>query len=164
MRCSTWKAAHHAAQEEEAFASVEVLSRGHLSFEYELREKQLGFGNAMRCANTAELAERIRNLQPKHLALLKLTAGSPLSPSLRNERVHLLNKGQHPKLPPLPIPDGARKRRRRRVALTPIRVARVVVALTKGLLQVRSALQRIPVHGNANKSTTGQYQPVLDNQ
>ena len=52
LKRSTWKAAYHAAEDEEALASVEVLSRDYLSFENELREKRLRFDNAMRCINT----------------------------------------------------------------------------------------------------------------
>jgi len=54
LKRSAWKAAYHAAQDEEAFASVEVLCRDYLSFQNELREKRLRFDNVMRCINTVQ--------------------------------------------------------------------------------------------------------------
>ena len=54
LKRSAWKAAYHAAQDEEAFASVEVLNRDYLSFQNELREKRLRFDNFMRCINTVQ--------------------------------------------------------------------------------------------------------------
>ena len=66
LKRSTWKAAYHAARDEEALASVEVRSRDYLSFENELREKRLRFENAMGCINAAGLAKRMELAAKMH--------------------------------------------------------------------------------------------------